>query len=228
MENENGETDWKKEAFLLYHYLLNEENKSSKIINKILNDFSNQIDKEKDPNKRRSLFEQLKIDIYNNSFEDDSTERSLLLLLLISNAIKEFENKYEKNISSIKNLEELLKFNNEENIVKEIEKQLQENKDSLEKVIPQLQNRIDLIERNEMYRSVNERRLELIRARGFQFKTTFMIDDERTGDDSRYFNSLNQVRRLDENFEYEWEGDLRVFQYGPDRPNDRSIVIPYS
>jgi hypothetical protein len=52
--------------------------------------------------------------------------------------------------------------------------------------------------------------------------------DGRTGDDSRYAAQLNLVAEVDEPFEYTWDGKPRVYMVPPDRPNDRSIMIPYT
>jgi len=58
-------------------------------------------------------------------------------------------------------------------------------------------------------------------------KTTMAPLDARTAEDSKYFASLKQIRQINEPFEYTWKGQLRVFQSGPDRPNDRQILVPY-
>lgn len=51
--------------------------------------------------------------------------------------------------------------------------------------------------------------------------------DDRTGNDSKTAAMLNLVAEVDEPFEYRWKGETRTFFTPPDRPNDRSIVIPY-
>lgn len=51
--------------------------------------------------------------------------------------------------------------------------------------------------------------------------------DGRTGPDSKYAASLNLVAEIDEPFEYTWNGNHRSYMVPPDRPNDRSILVPY-
>ncbi len=58
-------------------------------------------------------------------------------------------------------------------------------------------------------------------------KTLMHPMDGRTGDDSRYAASQHLVANVDEPFEYSWKGQLRSFMSPPDRPNDRSILVPY-
>ena len=58
-------------------------------------------------------------------------------------------------------------------------------------------------------------------------KTLFHPMDNRTGDDSKKANRLNLIVDIDDYFEYEWKGEKRKFFAPPDRPNDRSILIPY-
>lgn len=57
-------------------------------------------------------------------------------------------------------------------------------------------------------------------------KAVYTPMDHRTSEDSIYFMSLNQIKELDEPFEYTWNGKKRIFQFPPDRPNDRSTLIP--
>jgi hypothetical protein len=58
-------------------------------------------------------------------------------------------------------------------------------------------------------------------------KTLMHPMDQRTGKDSIYAAQLGLVADIDEPFEYEWRGKLRVFMAPPDRPNDRAILVPY-
>jgi hypothetical protein len=51
--------------------------------------------------------------------------------------------------------------------------------------------------------------------------------DNRTGDDSKELARINPVVDIDEPFRFKWKGQMRVFQFPPDRPNDRSILVPY-
>lgn len=57
-------------------------------------------------------------------------------------------------------------------------------------------------------------------------KTLYNPMDARTGEDSIYLESLKLIVDIDEPFRYKWKGKWRVF-FAVDRPNDRSIVIPY-
>lgn len=58
-------------------------------------------------------------------------------------------------------------------------------------------------------------------------KTLIHPMDKRTGDDSKYVAKKGLVADLDEPFRYNWKGKERVFMTPPDRPNDRSILVPY-
>lgn len=51
--------------------------------------------------------------------------------------------------------------------------------------------------------------------------------DNRTGDDSKKLANENPVVDINEPFRFKWKGQMRVFQFPPDRPNDRSILVPY-
>ena len=58
-------------------------------------------------------------------------------------------------------------------------------------------------------------------------KTLFHPMDKRTGKDSIWLNKNNLIVPVDEPFRYKWNGVERVYMAPPDRPNDRSILIPY-
>ena len=58
-------------------------------------------------------------------------------------------------------------------------------------------------------------------------KTLYHPMDSRTGKDSQYAESKHLIVPLDEPFKYRWKGKERIFQTPPDRPMDRSILIPY-
>lgn len=58
-------------------------------------------------------------------------------------------------------------------------------------------------------------------------KTLFHPMDARTGDDSKKAAKLELIVDIDEPFVYKWNGETRKFMNPPDRPNDRSILIPY-
>ena len=57
-------------------------------------------------------------------------------------------------------------------------------------------------------------------------KTVFIPMDNRTADDSKKLAKLRPVVNLDEAFTYKWKGKTRKFFAPPDRPNDRSILVP--
>lgn len=58
-------------------------------------------------------------------------------------------------------------------------------------------------------------------------KTLMHPMDSRTGDDSKWAAHLKLVAQVDEPFQYKWKGEWRVFMAPPDRPNDRSVMVPY-
>ncbi len=51
--------------------------------------------------------------------------------------------------------------------------------------------------------------------------------DNRTAADSKRLAAENPIVDIDEPFRFKWKGEVRVFQAPPDRPNDRSILVPY-
>lgn len=58
-------------------------------------------------------------------------------------------------------------------------------------------------------------------------KTLIHPLDGRTGEDSAYAATLGLIVELSDPFEYNWKGKKRSFMTPPDRPNDRSVMIPY-
>lgn len=58
-------------------------------------------------------------------------------------------------------------------------------------------------------------------------KTLIHPMDSRTGDDSIYAATLGLIAEISDPFEYTWKGNRRIYMVPPDRPNDRSIMIPY-
>jgi hypothetical protein len=58
-------------------------------------------------------------------------------------------------------------------------------------------------------------------------KTLYHPMDSRTGDDSKEAAREHLIVDIDQPFVYQWKGQTRMFMSPPDRPNDRSIVIPY-
>jgi hypothetical protein len=226
-KNPDNETDWEKEAFQMYHYLLKEEERNSKETKKLMETFKRNIEKETNSTKKKILFDKLKLDLLNLRHKDDNFERMMLFILLITKAVNEFQNRYEKNLLQIKSFENMLKIPMSKENQNKIETEIKNAHKALNESFNKYEHRFHVINRTEMFRSVNAQRLDEFRKDGYQFKTNYMIDDSITGDDSRYFNSLKQVRRLDEDFEYTWKGQVRRFPYPIDRPNDRQILIPF-
>jgi hypothetical protein len=58
-------------------------------------------------------------------------------------------------------------------------------------------------------------------------KTLMHPMDSRTGEDSIYAAQKHLVAKMDEDFHYTWNEIERVFMVPPDRPNDRSVMVPY-
>jgi hypothetical protein len=64
-------------------------------------------------------------------------------------------------------------------------------------------------------------------------KTLYNPMDNRTAADSKYVEreveagDTNLIVPVDEYFKYKWKGAWREYMAPPDRPNDRSILIPY-
>jgi len=58
-------------------------------------------------------------------------------------------------------------------------------------------------------------------------KTLMHPMDSRTGDDSKALKARNPIVDMDQPFRFKWKGRERVFMFPPDRPNDRSILVPY-
>lgn len=58
-------------------------------------------------------------------------------------------------------------------------------------------------------------------------KTLIHPMDGRTGEDSKLAARSKLIVDIDKSFSYTWNGTNRVFFAPPDRPNDRSILVPY-
>lgn len=58
-------------------------------------------------------------------------------------------------------------------------------------------------------------------------KTLYIPMDARTGSDSKALSRQSPIVPIDEPFVQVWKGQKRVYMAPPDRPNDRSILIPY-
>ena len=50
--------------------------------------------------------------------------------------------------------------------------------------------------------------------------------DARTGEDSKALAQRNPIIDMDKPFRFVYNGKERVFQFPPDRPNDRAILVP--
>ena len=57
-------------------------------------------------------------------------------------------------------------------------------------------------------------------------KTVIIPMDNRTENDSKYLKKLNLIVPIEKPFKYKWDGKVREFVSPPDRPNDRSILVP--
>ncbi len=57
-------------------------------------------------------------------------------------------------------------------------------------------------------------------------KSVIIPIDARTAEDSMKLKKLNLIIDIDKPFKYTWNRRERVFHAPPDRPNDRSILIP--
>ncbi len=58
-------------------------------------------------------------------------------------------------------------------------------------------------------------------------KTLIHPMDGRTGDDSKQVKRMNLIVDIEKPFAYTYKGKERIFMTPPDRPNDRSIMVPY-
>ncbi len=58
-------------------------------------------------------------------------------------------------------------------------------------------------------------------------KTLMHPMDGRTGEDSKHVAKLDLIVDIDEPFSYTWAGKRRTYMVPPDRPNDRSILVPF-
>jgi hypothetical protein len=100
----------------------------------------------------------------------------------------------------------------------------------------ELQWKIPMIARTELHNMYGKAKLQGMRETQDQYipdlkKTLFHPMDKRTGDDSKTAERLNLIVDIDKPFRYSFRQGKktieRVFMTPPDRPNDRSILIPY-
>lgn len=102
----------------------------------------------------------------------------------------------------------------------------------MEQVFNESEYRLQRIVRTELHNIYNVSKLKgFDRIRGKYFpdlkKTLYHPMDSRTGKDSIKASKENLIVALDKPFKYTFNGKERVFFNPPDRPNDRSILIPY-
>ena len=57
-------------------------------------------------------------------------------------------------------------------------------------------------------------------------KTLVHPMDDRTGEDSKELKRENPIVDMSQPFRFKWKDTVRVFMFPPDRPNDRSILVP--
>jgi len=227
--NDKENVNWKKEALAIYFWLLKlEEEKNSEIEAKF-KEFEKKIKLLEDSPSifRDPIFTHLQNELYEEFSNDASIRENLVIFILVQKMMNSFKEEYNSLLNDKTEMEKLVSISNDEGIIKDLTKEIIVNEKKLENIFSKYQNRSELIFSTETFRSVNQKRWEIFKEMGYKYKTSYMIDDDRTCLDSRYFNSLKQIRKMDENFEYVWDGKIRRFLYPPDRPNDRSILIPH-
>lgn len=92
--------------------------------------------------------------------------------------------------------------------------------------------KIERLARTELHQVYNLAKMNsmrsLAKAAGTDLKKTLIHPmDSRTGKDSKYAAKLDLIVPIDQPFRYKWQGKERVYMTPPDRPNDRSILVPY-
>ncbi len=217
--------DWNKEALLFYYYMLNEEEKNEEKIQKIFKKFKNTFMAVHTAKERQIAYKELLLAIYDIKKNDNNYFLILAFILPVSKIVNKLEQSLEYIINAKNHAETGIKFFPEstEYFKDELEKLLIEE----EKIINKSINDIIRIVRTESWRFVNEKRLEEFKKKGYKYKTTYPVKDDKTGEDSWFYYDEKQVKPIDEPFNYTWEGKERVFMTPPDRPNDRNILIPY-
>lgn len=222
-----SEVDWKKEAILFYSYMLSHEKKYEKIIRSVFFEFRKVYEKNSflPPQKKSEMFTQLKLDLYNLKGNDYKFTRIISFIVLITSAINKLEQALNVTTSSEITIKSamILDHQHKEYFIKHLEK-LENLK---EKSFNTATNEVIRIVRTESWRFVNETRLEEFVKKGYKYKTTYPVQDNRTAEDSWYYYDTKQIKPVSEPFSYTWEGQQRVFMTPPDRPNDRNILIPY-
>jgi len=92
--------------------------------------------------------------------------------------------------------------------------------------------KIERLARTELHQVYNLAKMKsmqsLADSAGTDLKKTLIHPmDSRTGKDSKYVAKLDLIVPIDQPFRYKWQGKERVYMTPPDRPNDRSILVPY-
>lgn len=92
--------------------------------------------------------------------------------------------------------------------------------------------KIERLARTELHQVYNLSKMNgmktLAKTAGINLKKTLIHPmDSRTGKDSKYVAKLDLIVPIDQPFRYKWQGKERVYMTPPDRPNDRSILVPY-
>jgi hypothetical protein len=226
LPDDPSHVDWKNEALLFYHYMLKledeYENKITNFFKEARNIFLNY--KEISVSEQRKLYDKLKSELLNIKNKDNKFPRAISYIVLISKVINKLESELAKILYGTVAIKEdvILHPEHEEFLVS----QLDRLKELADKCFQKAMNESIRIVRTEAWRYVNERRLEEFIQKGYKFKTTYPIKDDRTGEDSWFYYDIHQVKPINEPFSYVWEGVQRTFMTPPDRPNDRNILIP--
>src|SRR6185312_5950214 len=220
--------DWKNEALLFYHYMLEVEDKSAAKITKLFEEYKKSFyqyrllqeeqKKREESRKKYLLLLLLLLDRKDNKFP-----RAINSIVLISKVFNKLELELDKILYGVSTITEdsIINPENKEFLVNQLDK-LEE---LTNKCFDKAKNEAIRIVRTESWRYVNERRLEEFLKKGYKYKTTYPVKDDRTGDDSWFYYDIRQVKPVHEPFSYVWEGVTRTFMTPPDRPNDRNILI---
>lgn len=218
--------DWDKEALLFYYHMMNQEEKYEKKVKDILDKFKKVFEglEKSDIVTRKAVYNELKMELYKLKGSDHDFERSLYYILLMTRIVNGLEDELEQTLSKKEQVAALQSIIESDNLKEEIEK-LESSQDT---AIDQATNELTRVTRTESWRYVNEQRLDEFRQKGYKYKTTYPVKDEKTCADSWYYYYQKQVKPIDEPFNYTWKGKERVFMAPPDRPNDRNVLIPYT
>lgn len=217
--------DWDKEAVLFYYYMINYEEKYEKKIKDIVSKFKKIFEAlpREDIVRRKAVYNELKLELYKIKNKDHDFERGIYFILLMTRIVNNLEEDLDQIKSKKEQLATLQDIFKSDTFKEEIETLNESHDNAIEKA----SNELTRVTRTESWRYVNEQRLEEFRKKGYKYKTTYPVKDERTCPDSWYYYDQRQVKPVDEPFNYTWNGKDRIFMTPPDRPNDRNILIPY-